>query len=97
MAKWRSVGIEDAGVDHRQRVEERDVSRRRFLERLGRGVDLREGARCALDGADDGFDMRVLFRRSEDGGGVVLKRLFQCGIGGGSDDGIEIGARGDLG
>ncbi len=85
------MSVEDAGVDHRQRVEDRDVSARRLFQRLGRGVDLRERARCAFDGAGDGLDVRMLLGGGQNGGGVVLKCLFQYGILGGSDDGIEIG------
>ncbi len=86
------VAFENAGVDHRQRVKNRDVTARQLLECLGRGVDLRERSRCALDGADGGLDMRVLFSGGENGRGVVGERLFQGCIRGGGDDGIEISA-----
>ena len=86
------MGIEDAGVDHRQRVEERDVSARRRLQRLGRGVDLGERARRGLDGADDGLDMRMAFGGGKDVGGTLGQHLLQSRICRGGDDGIEIGA-----
>ena len=88
---------QDVGADLGERVKDRHVAANRLLQSFGRGVDLRERAWCALDGADDGLDMRMLLRGGENGIGVVAEGLFQSGIRRGRDDGIEISARGDLG
>ena len=92
-----SFASQDVGADLGERVKDRDVAARSFLERLGRVVDLGERARCALDGADDRLDMPMLLCGGQDLASVITECLFQCGIRRGGDDGIEVGTRGDLG
>ena len=85
------LAAQNAGADARQRIKERDFTARRRLQRLRGGVDFLVRAGRTLDGADDGFDVRVLFGGREDGRGVIGERLLERGIGGGRDDGIEVG------
>ena len=68
------LSAEDVGADLRQRIKQRDFAARRFLQCLGRRVDLRERAQCFLDGADDGLDMWMALGSGEDGVGVFGQR-----------------------
>jgi hypothetical protein len=87
----------DAGVDQRQGVKDRDVAARCFLQCIGGGVDLREGARRAFDSANDGFHMRVPLRCGKDGVGMLGESLLQSRIGRGGNDGVQIRTRRDSG
>ncbi len=84
-------------VHELQRVEDRKLAARSFLQAFWRGVDLLHFAGRQLHGASDGFDMRVKFSGSVQLDRVLLKRSLQFDILGGRDGRVDVAQGFDIG